>query len=256
MEKKHIVQFSGGAASALVAKMVVDKFGKENVILLHSDTKAEDLDTYRFIEHVSNFLDVPITDASDGRSLWQVIEDEHCLPSSFIPFCTRILKQEPADRYLKSLDCQYTLYNGLGMEEWKRVAKAQARAGIMDRKLVCPIFDAKISNQHVKNIIRNEWKICLPNAYKTLEHNNCIPCFKAGQGHFRKVWQYYPEEFAKAVAMEELIGHTVFKKIIRLFPTKVVEKISLTELEQKWRRGGEMDNLFGNDGIPCMCSEF
>jgi hypothetical protein len=44
-----------------------------------------------------------------------------------------------------------------------------------------------------------------------LNHNNCLPCFKGGKGHFISVARYYPEYFAKAVKAEEESGHTVFK---------------------------------------------
>jgi len=47
---KHIVSFSGGMGSFAEAKSCVDKFGKENVLLLFSDTLMEDEDLYRFIK--------------------------------------------------------------------------------------------------------------------------------------------------------------------------------------------------------------
>lgn len=34
----------------------------------------------------------------------------------------------------------------------------------------------------IKRIIEQEWKIPLPKTYKNgLNHNNCIPCYKAGK---------------------------------------------------------------------------
>lgn len=242
---KHIVQFSGGAASSYVGWLVVQKFGKENTILLHQDTKAECDDTKRFLKAVSEHIGVPITEKSDGRDLFQVIDDNNCIPSSFIPFCTTILKLKPAEKYLKSLTEPYILYNGLGMEEWGRVQKATARAEALGRTVRSLLWERQISNDEVKRIIRDEWKICLPEAYKYLSHNNCIPCFKAGQGHFKKVLKHYPEQFAKAVEIEKKLGHTVFKDV------------SLTELQYRWSAGTE-DNLFDDEeaGIPCMCSEF
>lgn len=241
---KHIVGFSGGAASAYVAKLAINEFGKENVILLHHDTKAEDPDTYRFIDQVSNYLDKEITEVSDGRSLWEVIADNHCLPSFHIPFCTRDLKLKPAEMFYKTLKGQeFITYNGFGPDEWKRVAKAVPRSELEGRKLRCLLYERNISNEIVKKTIMNEWKICLPNAYKYLSHNNCIPCFKAGKPHFYKVWLYYPERFQKAIEMEELIGYQVF------------HDNSLSELGNMWQQG-KAENLFDdNAGVPCMCAE-
>jgi hypothetical protein len=45
---KHIVNFSGGACSFWAAHRVIQKHGKENVILLFADTMIEDEDLVRF----------------------------------------------------------------------------------------------------------------------------------------------------------------------------------------------------------------
>jgi 3'-phosphoadenosine 5'-phosphosulfate sulfotransferase (PAPS reductase)/FAD synthetase len=242
---KHIVQFSGGAASAYVAKLVLDEHGHDNTILMWHDTKAEHPDTYRFIKDVSEYLGKEITEESDGRDLWEVIEDNNCLPSSFIPFCTRILKAEPAERFLASVEEPFTLYNGFGMDEYRRVQRATARAEALGRTVVSPLFERKISNEYVKHTISTEWGIRLPEAYKVLHHNNCIPCFKAGKPHFYRVWKHFNCQFERAASEEERIGNTVFK-----------DK-SLRELAQKWESQQEMD--FGDDPgvetIPCMCSD-
>ena len=63
---KHIVCYSGGHSSALVAVEVVRKFGKENVVLLNHDINqsVENEDIKRFKNEVSEYLGVPITYAS------------------------------------------------------------------------------------------------------------------------------------------------------------------------------------------------
>ena len=63
---KHIVCYSGGHSSALVAVEVVRKFGKENVVLLNHDINqsVESEDIKRFKNEVSEYLGVPITYAS------------------------------------------------------------------------------------------------------------------------------------------------------------------------------------------------
>jgi 3'-phosphoadenosine 5'-phosphosulfate sulfotransferase (PAPS reductase)/FAD synthetase len=225
-----------------VAWLVAQEHGRENTVLLFNDTKAEHPDADRFRKQVSEFIGVPITEVSDGRSLWEVIEDEHCLPSYHIPFCTGILKLKPTEKYL-SEQTDFMLYNGLGMEEWARVQRATVRAESLGRKLICPLFERRFPNDEVKRIIRDEWKICLPQPYQHLEHNNCIPCFKAGKGHWYKVWKYYPMSFIKAMQMEEKIGHTVFKDI------------TLAELGRQWEQTrGQVEFDFADDAVPCMCA--
>jgi 3'-phosphoadenosine 5'-phosphosulfate sulfotransferase (PAPS reductase)/FAD synthetase len=109
---KHIVKFSGGAASAVVAKLVIDEFGHDDVILLYSDTKSEHPDADRFRDQVCKFLGHEMTVVADGRDIWELIDDSHTLPGQFMPFCTQLLKQRPSERFLKSLGEDFISYLG------------------------------------------------------------------------------------------------------------------------------------------------
>ena len=57
-KNKHIVCYSGGHSSALVAIEVVKLFGKENVILLNHNInpRYEDADIKRFKKEVAEYL--------------------------------------------------------------------------------------------------------------------------------------------------------------------------------------------------------
>lgn len=63
---KHIVGFSGGLASAVVAKIVADTYGLEKVLLLFHDTKTEPIDNDRFRSEVSTYIGIPITEDIDA----------------------------------------------------------------------------------------------------------------------------------------------------------------------------------------------
>lgn len=207
---KHIVHYSGGAASAVVAERVVQKYGVDDTILLFTPTYAEHPDADRFRKQVADYLGMSITVVEDGRTLWELIDDQHCLPSHFIPFCTRILKQAPGDKYKSELakSEEITCYYGYGVDEYRRYQ-------LMSNKSIYPVgfplVDERLTGDDAKRIIRKEWGICLPEPYKHLNHNNCIPCWKGGKGHFRAVAKYYPEQYERACQAEEKCGHTVFK---------------------------------------------
>lgn len=240
---KHIVLFSGGAASSYVAYLVAQEH--KDTILLHTPTFSEHRDADRFRCQVARYIGLPITVWGDGRDIWELIDDNNCLPSQFIPFCTRILKQEAAEEYYKTLNDDYTLYLGYGMNEWRRIQKQTARFEQMGRKAKYPLFEKRISDEEIKRIIQEEWKIKLPEPYKYLKHNNCIPCFKAGTKEWKNYWRYYPEQFRKAVEKEKELGYTVFKGI------------SLEELADIWQHNREYEckqlTLF-EDSIPCTCA--
>lgn len=243
MEGKQIVMFSGGASSSYLAKLVIDEYGKENTILLHTPTYAESEDADRFRMQVAEYLGMEIVEQADGRSLWELIESNNCLPSYHIPFCTSTLKIEQSRKFFKSLNCDFTVHFGYGADEWNRVQKQLVRFEVEGIKSRYLIHERQIRNEDIKNIIRNEWKICLPETYRFLQHNNCIPCFKAGKAHFIQVAKYYPEQFLKAMEMEEKIGHTVFKDC------------TLAEIWEKVQAGKLQESMFGDMyAIPCMCA--
>ena len=243
---KHVVLFSGGTSSAYVAYLVLQEQKKEDVVLLHTPTFTENHDADTFRCQVARYLKHPITEWGDGRNIWEIIDDNHCLPSNFIPFCTQHLKQKMKEQYYKYLESigeDFIEYVGFGAEEWRRVQKSVARNEKIGRKVAFPIFERKIPSDEIKRIIKDEWKIKLPSAYNDLQHNNCIPCFKAGKSSWRVYYHNYREQFDKAVEMEEKIGHTVFKDV------------SLKQLAEQWEKDAEWEKmqLSFEDIVPCDC---
>lgn len=220
---KHIVQFSGGVGSAMAAYLVTQQYPKEDIILLYHDVPdGQDDDTYRFNEDISKFLGIPITEVSDGRTLWEVINAHHSLPSMFIPFCTDDLKQKMGEKFYKTLNEPFIIYTGYCIEEKKRVEKAKEK---MTRPTEFPVYEARLTSKQCKQIIANEWGIKLPRVYKYFEHNNCIPCFKStSYEYWRKVYEYFPERYQLAVKAEQLIGHTHFKQLSLFELAQLFEK--------------------------------
>ena len=188
---------------------------------------------------------MPITLWGDGRNLWDLIEDEHCLPSYFIPFCTETMKKKMKEQYYKFLEDQgedFIEYVGFGAEEWQRVQRATARNAGIGRKVRFPLYEKQVKGADIKRIIVDEWKIKLPEAYDSLSHNNCIPCFKSGKGTWKVYWKKYPDQFFKAAEYEKKIEHTVFKDA------------SLEELAKKWANESEEDSLQASFAeLPCEC---
>lgn len=77
---KHIICYSGGHSSALVAIEVARKFGTENLILLNHDlsSSVECADVKRFKKQVADHLGIAITFANiDG------ITDPDLIPDQF-----------------------------------------------------------------------------------------------------------------------------------------------------------------------------
>jgi len=236
---KHIVQYSGGAGSAMAAYLVAQKIPKEDIILLFHDVRGgHDDDMYRFNADVSAFLGLPITEYSSKKTMWDLVKGHNSLPSTWMPFCTEELKLDMGDRFYSELpyfvyhqdnpnaeelalypDVPFILYTGYCFGEEKRVDKKNT----ITKTTKYPVYDAGLTSTDCKRIISEEWGIELPRAYQWFEHNNCIPCWKSGsKDYWHKVWEHYPERYQMAIEMEKFTGHTHFKKI------------SLTALAEQW----------------------
>jgi hypothetical protein len=158
-----------------------------------------------------------------------------------MPFCTRTLKLETADRFYEQLpyiayhldnqgaeelalypDVPFELYTGYCAGEERRVEKAKVKVNY-------PVFGADLTSDDCKRIISEEWGIKLPRPYLLgFEHNNCIPCWKSGsKDYWKLVWKHYPDRYQVAIEMEEYTRHTQFKGI------------SLKQLAEQWEKVGD-----------------
>ncbi len=95
----HVVDFSGGLCSFWAAHRVVERYGKDAVVLLFADTLIEDEDLYSFNESASAMLCVPITRVAVGKTPWQVFREEGLIGNARFPICSVRLKREPLNEW-------------------------------------------------------------------------------------------------------------------------------------------------------------
>jgi hypothetical protein len=137
--KKHVICYSGGHSSALVAIEVVRRYGKENVILLNHDinSKFEDTDIKRFKKEVADYLELPVTyknymdlPLSQLPDQFEVVEIENSFvsPQTRQALCTSRLKTTPLTEYLKQYfpDKDCILYYGFDENELVRVDRRKS----------------------------------------------------------------------------------------------------------------------------------
>ena len=204
---EHVVGFSGGAASAVVAEIVA-KENPGNTTLLFHDTKTEPEDNARFRDEASKHIGVDVTDFSDGRDIWQVFEDEGFLGNGRNTPCSRILKQEKSMEYLKANGG--ILYIGFTVDEWRRAQRTSARyahAGIETR---FPLIDNRIGKEECLHRVETCWGIDPPKLYEWAEHANCIPCVKGQKAYWGLIHMYERTAWERAVKAEDEFGHTIF----------------------------------------------
>ena len=189
---KHIVFFSGGKASFGAAYRLRESTD-EPITLLFTDTKVEDADLYRFlIQSAALISDSELVSLADGRTIWELFDDESFLGNNRVPICSRVLKNEVAKKWVK-VNCDpndTTLYFGIDYTEAHRTEGVSRRWE--PYKVDYPLLWKPLWDKH-RNVdeILTAHNVEEPRLYKTgSEHNNCGGlCIRAGQGAFTRVYK-------------------------------------------------------------------
>jgi len=218
---KHIICYSGGHSSALVAINVAAKYGASNVILLNHDINGwvESADIKRFKVEIANYLGVPITFANIGDLPADELPDQFDVVMQARAFkvgsgtelCTSRLKTEPFMKWLKqnhpNKDC--VIYYGFDDDEMHRVERRQRILDEQGYKSDYPLAlwaDEDLVCYETKDI-----GIEPPNQYESFKHANCIGCLKAGKQHWYIVYCTRPDVWEKAKLAEQSIGYTIIR---------------------------------------------
>lgn len=212
---KHVVCYSGGHSSALVAIKVAERFGKESIILLNHDIhpSVEMSDIKRFKVEVASYLDIPITYANhkewDSKDQFDVVIDAKAFKvGSGTALCTHRLKTEPFNRFLNDnfADKDCIIYYGFDLNEKKRI---QRRIGVLGTQGYRTDYPLALWPETIKST--KEIGIEPPNTYGLFKHANCTGCLKAGKQHWYIVYLTRQDLWEKAKFAEDTIGYSIHK---------------------------------------------
>lgn len=246
---KHVIGFSGGIASAVMAKMVADEYQDATVLLYHS-TNTEPEDNDRFRNEVADYIGIPITEDSDGRDIWQVFNDEKFLGSGRNTPCSRILKQERSLRYLKK-NRPAILYIGFTLEEHRRAQRTFARYSKYNIEVKFPLISKRITKEECMHRVKNCWGIKPPSIYSWAEHANCIPCVKGKKAYWGLIYIYERTAWEKASKTEKNFRQKIFTEAGTLEEElDNCLRLARTYLAKRESKRGQM-NLFE---YPCECA--
>lgn len=258
----HIAMFSGGASSAYVAYYIVQKYGKENCVLFFTDTLWEDIDNYRFMEEVAEYIGLDITYRIDGRTPEEVFFDVKFLGNSRMAKCSEELKVRQTLIYLEELrdvhNLEPILYFGIGPHEQHRAVNLQnfyEHNPIEPITTRFPMIETFKEDLDAKKIIRDEWKIALPRMYGLgFSHANCAGrCVRGGLGHYALLYKVWPEQYMEQEAMEERF-RSHFNKDVSILKRNS-KPFTLREYRELIERDGVEKYLSEKDDtIPCVCS--
>ena len=244
----HIIGFSGGIASSVTSSLVLREH--PDAVLLFHDTKTEPEDNDRFRQEVSQYLKTPITNDSDGRSIWEVFEDAGFLGNGRNTPCSRTLKQERSLSYLQE-HAPATLYIGFTADEYRRAQRTFSRYAKYGIDVRFPLIEEQVSKEECFHRVTNCWNIRPPQMYEWAEHANCIPCIKGKKAYWGLIYRFERAAWEKASMYEEKFGHTIFTEAGSLHE----ELSNCLRLAERYlqKKDGErrQESLFT---LPCECS--
>jgi hypothetical protein len=210
---RHVVCFSGGHSSALVAIEVVRRYGREGVVLLNHDInpRVEDDDVKRFKREVAAYLGLPITYANHARweewDQFDVVMDAGAFKVGEGPeLCTSRLKTEPFKRWLaeNATASEAVIFYGFDANEQTRIRRRASILGADGWRSDYPLALWKRTIQSTREV-----GIEPPLDYTVWKHANCKGCLKAGWQHWYAVFCLRPDIWARGKEAEAFIGYSI-----------------------------------------------
>jgi len=210
---RHIVCFSGGHSSALVAVEVVRRYGPDDVVLLNHDInpRVEDADVKRFKREVAAYLGLPITYANHPKwEEWDQFDVVRHAGAFKVKngqeLCTSRLKTQPFITWLAENThvSACTAYYGFDANETVRIVRRAGIMGAQGYRTAYPLASWRRTIQSTREI-----GVEPPLTYSTWKHANCTGCLKAGWQHWYAVFCLRPDLWAKGVEAEDDIGYTI-----------------------------------------------
>lgn len=206
-QNKVIVWFSCGAASAVAAKIALEKYGPQTRFC-YTDTGSEHRDNVRFISDCEKWLGikVEVLRSKEYKDTWEVFEKNRFLSSPQGARCTAALKKIPSRQVLEVGDVEVFGYTA---EESKRLERFKQQNP--ERVIDCPLIDKHLTKQDCFGILHSAG-IELPAMYKLgFRNNNCIACVKARDSidYWKRIRKYFPEQFLRMATLERELSYPI-----------------------------------------------
>jgi hypothetical protein len=210
ISKNHpvIAWWSGGVISAVVCKICIDLFGKENVRVVFIDTKNEADDTYTFLLQCEQWygIKIEVISSTEYDNIEDIWYDSMSLGLAKGAKCTEILKIKVRQQFIKQNAFSYNAF-GYDISEISRATDMNKNNPHL--RPIYPAMAKALSKKDCIKIIQNANDMFLhievPKSYRRgLHNNNCFKtgCIKGGIGYWQWMQVNEPQKF-DAMAIRE-----------------------------------------------------
>ena len=254
-----VVSFSGGVTSWAAARLALDAMpDADRMVLLFADTLIEDESTYAFLHAGAEQLGLAVTRIADGRTPWQVFEDERFVGNNRVAPCSKILKRAMLDRWLRNCDPADTV-SVLGMD-WSEVNRFETHRKLKAAEgwtVTAPLIDAGIGKPEAIGMALAAG-LPLPELYaEGFAHANCGgACVRAGHAHWERLLRIRPAVFRDAERRETELRRKLLRAdatILRDRAGGTTKPLSLTAFRERMESRG-LQGEMAYDWGGCGCA--
>ena len=208
--RRVLVWFSCGAASAVAAKITLEEYPDAEV--LYCRVANEHPDNMRFLRDVERWIgkEIKILTNPDypDADIFSVFRRTGWIVGHGMARCTIDLKRVPRERYQRPGDIHVF---GMTADERARIDRFERNNP--ELYLWWPLLERGLTKQDCFDIIRRAG-IELPAMYRLGYKNaNCVGCVKGGKGYWNKIRCDFPEAFDRMARFEREIGARIFPDV-------------------------------------------
>jgi hypothetical protein len=201
---RRVVWFSCGAASAVAAKLAVEKYGEACEVVYCDTMNTEHEDNARFFADVQQWIGRTITVIRSDKygSIDDVFDRRRYMSGVKGAICTTEMKKFPREKFQRLDDVHIFGYTA---EEQRRADTFEDTNPALHVEWV--LIDAGVTKASCLSLL-NDAGIALPVMYSLgFDHNNCIGCVKAtSPGYWNRTRKLFPEVFERRVIQSRAIG--------------------------------------------------
>ncbi len=230
---RHICLLSGGKDSTALAIYMKDKYPEIEMEYVFNDTHKELDETYEYLDRIQYYLGKEIirltSDLGDrGFDHWLKMY-RGLLPSPNTRWCTRMLKIEPFEEYIK--DYPTILYIGIRADE-HREGLISTKPNITPRY---PFKEDGITKDDVLRILEDSG-VGLPDYYSWRSRSGCYFCFFQRKVEWVGLLENHPDRFKQAQEYEKAEKGFTWNQNESLEELSRPERVKqIKEEHEKWK---------------------